>query len=174
MKGKNKEMKKIILAVMILNLIGPAVMNTYGADENVPVKFQSMSRVEVIIKNKKGKEEVKLVDAATAKVVPGSVVVFTNNYTNMTKDSISDIVITNPVPNHVVYVGQSASGEGTDIDFSVDQGKSYGKPNKLFVKNAKGKKVMATEVDYTHIRWIVRRDIDPHKGGFVSFKGKIK
>lgn len=168
-------MKKIILAVIILNLLGPTVMKSYGADDSiVPVKFQSTSMVEVIIKNKKGKEEVKLVDAALAKVVPGDTVVFTNNYRNMTEEPISDIVITNPVPDHVVYLAGSASGEGTDVDFSVDRGKSYGKPNKLFVKNEKGKKVKATEVDYTHIRWTVRLNIDPGKGGFVSFKGKIK
>lgn len=174
MKGENRKMKKLILAVMILNLIGPAVINTYGADENVQIKFQALSQVEVITKNKKDKDEVKLVDADKAKVVPGTVVIFTNNYTNMTKESVSDIVITNPVPTHVVYVTQSARGEGTDIDFSVDQGKSFDKPNKLFVKNKKGKKVKATEVDYTHIRWTVRRNIDSGKGGFVSFKGKIK
>lgn len=166
--------KLLIIAVAVGVLTYGNISFAEDEKEMPPIKFQATSQVEVIKVNKKGKEEVKLVDADKAKVIPGNVIVFTNNYTNMTDNPISNIEIVNPVPEHVIYIGKSAVGQGTDIDFSVDGGSNFDKPKKLFVKNKKGKKVRASESDYTHIRWKVRRSIDPGKGGFVSFKAKIK
>ncbi len=80
---------------------------------------------------RKGEKEVKRVDTAKAKVVPGDIVIFSTYYTNIGSKPAANVMITNPVPEHMVYMDRSAEGKGTTIEFSVNGGKSYSAPDKL-------------------------------------------
>ena len=64
--------------------------------------------------------------APAGKVVPGNEVVWTITAVNVCKTPTDNVVIANPVPEHMTYVANSAMGTGTDIAYSLD-GKEFKK-----------------------------------------------
>lgn len=138
------------------------------------VELKSVAEVEVTVKNEKGEKEVKRVAADKANVTPSDTVIFTNYYTNKGDKPATDVVITNPVPDNMVYVDKTAEGKEAKIEFSVDKGKSYGLPEKLVVKDKDGKERAATGADYTNIRWTVKKPVVKGGAGSVSFRAKVK
>jgi uncharacterized repeat protein (TIGR01451 family) len=108
------------------------------------------------------------------KMVPGDDVLYTVTYTNKTTTPAEKVLITNAVPPHTRYKEGSAAGEGADITFSVDGGKTFAAPGKLTVsiKDKDGKAVVrpATAPDYTHIRWSLRDNVAPGRTGTVTFR----
>lgn len=158
-----------MLLTLLLPFTAPAQQKEKGT-----IELKSVSEVEVVTKNAAGMKEVKRVDTGKAKVVPGDTVVFTTSYRNTGAKPAEKVVITNPVPEHTIYVDKSAEGKGAVIDFSTDGGKSYATPDKLTVKDAAGKVRKAGPADYTHIRWTVTKSLSPGGTGSVSFKAKIK
>lgn len=162
--------RKIVTVLsMLLALSSQAIAADKGA-----IELKSVAEVEVTTKNAKGEKEVKRVEAAKANVVPGEAVIFTTYYSNNGKEPASDIVINNPMPEHMLYIDGSAEGSGTKIEFSVDKGKSFGAPEILKVKDDKGKERPALASDYTHIRWTLSKPLAPGGKGSVSFRAKVK
>lgn len=161
---------KIVTALSMLLFLSSQAM---AADKGA-IELKSVAEVEVTIKNDKGEKEVKRVEAAKANVVPGDAVIFTTYYSNNGKEPASDIVINNPMPEHMLYVDGTAEGSGTKIEFSVDKGKNFGAPDKLKVKGEDGKERPAGPSDYTHIRWTLSKPLAPGGKGSVSFRAKVK
>ena len=139
-----------------------------------PIELTSKSEKESIQTNQKGEKEVKRVDATKAKVIPGDVVVFTTNYVNTGKTPAAHVVITNPVPEHMLYIDKTAEGKGSKIEFSVDGAKTYAAPDKLRITDAQGKVRPALAGDYTHIKWTLSLPLAPGGQGSVSFKAHLK
>mgnify|MGYP001572107144 FL=1 len=164
-------MKKRILTV--LSMLVLLSLQTIAADKGA-IELKSVSEVEVTVKNEKGEKEVKRVEAAKANVTPGDTVIFTTYYSNNGKEAASDIVINNPMPEHMLYIDGSAEGSGTKIEFSVDKGKSFGLPETLKVIDAKGKERTAGASDYTNIRWTLSKPLGSGGKGSVSFRAKVK
>jgi uncharacterized repeat protein (TIGR01451 family) len=147
------------------------------AQQQGNIELKSKAEKEVTTTNSKGEKRVQLVEvskASKAKVLPGDIVIFTTNYKNIGKQAADKVAITNPVPKHMIYVDQSAEGKGTTIEFSVDNGKSYGMLDALFILDAQGKKQKASASDYTDIRWTLNKPLLPNSAGNVSFKAKLK
>lgn len=136
------------------------------------IKLTSVAEMEKAVFNQEGKKEIKRIPAA--RVVPGSEVIFTTYYENVSKQTAEKAVITNPIPQHMIYKEGSAQGEGTRITFSVDNGKSYNIPAKLFVLDAAGRQYPALPKDYTHIRWAFETPLPPGAKGAVSFRAILK
>ena len=138
------------------------------------IELKSTAEVDVVVKNTKGEKEVVRVEAAKANVTPGDTVIFTTHYVYQGDQPASNVVINNPLPEHMLYLDGSAEGTGTRIEFSIDQGKNFGAPNQLKVKDAEGKERPATAADYTHIRWTFEGALQNGATGSVSFKAKVK
>ena len=136
------------------------------------ITLTSVAEVEQQVFNEEGKKEVKRMPAS--KVVPGSEVIFTSTYKNTGQEKAEKAVITNPVPEHMIYVEHSARGQGAAITFSVDNGKSYNIPAKLFILDAAGRKSPARPKDYTHIRWTLAAPLPPGATGSVSFRAILQ
>lgn len=162
--------KKILALLSMLLILSSQAM---AADKEA-IELTSVAEIEVTVKNDKGEMEVKRVEAAKANVVPGDVVIFTNYFTNKGEKPADKVVLTNPVPEHMLYVDGTAEGKDARIEFSVDKGKSYNMPNKLIIKKADGKERPATAADYTHIRWTLEKSVVPGGKGSVSFRAKVK
>ncbi len=68
-------------------------------------------------------------------------------------------------------------GDGTDITYSVDGGKTFATPDKLTVaiKDKSGKDSVRPAVaqDYTHIRWLLKQNVAPGQSGAVRFRAMI-
>lgn len=144
------------------------------AAENGKIELRSVSEVEETVMNSNGEQEIIRVDASLANVTPGDTVIFTNYYANNGEEPADDVVITNPVPEHMVYIAGSAGGEETEVRFSVDQGKTYGTPDELKVQEEDGKERPAVAADYTHIRWILAKSIGKGGKGSVFFRAVLE
>lgn len=159
---------RIISAATAILLLAASLSPAFA--ENGQLKLTSRSEKEVVVV-KEGNKTVTLVPAE--KVVPGDVVLFTNHYQNAGNAPAEAVVISNPVPNHMTYLDGSAFGEGAEITFSFDKGKSFATPGKL-IKTEKGKKRTARAEEYTHIRWTFKKPIAPGKEGDLGFRARLK
>lgn len=139
-------------------------------------------KIEISIKTEKevtleedGKQLVKRV--ATDEIEPDSNLFYVLSYVNSGDEVARNVVITDPIPENTRYVSGSASGDGSEIDFSIDDGKSFKKPSMLTyeVRNKDGSlsQKSASAEQYTHIRWIVE-SIPPGASGEVGFQVVVK
>jgi uncharacterized repeat protein (TIGR01451 family) len=163
-------MKKVLQAVMVMLLLPTAVWS----QQKGGIEIKTVSEIEMTQTDAEGKKEVKRIDATTKNVAPGQTVFFTDYYTYSGDKPATDVVIKNPVPEHMVYVDGSAAGKGTKIEFSIDQGKTFAAADKLKVKSADGKERRAAAADYTHIRWTIEKPLQKGAKGSVSFRATVK
>lgn len=163
-------MNKLVACAAALLMLLPLLA---GAQQNRAVTVTSSAEVEIVQKTADGKTVVKRIDATVAKVTPGDVVLFTNRYRNTGTKPAADVIVVNPVPEHMTYVDLSAEGKGTRVEFSIDGGKNYAAPEKLSVTDKEGRVRPALPKDYTHIRWTVTAPLAPGAGGMVTFKARV-
>jgi len=161
----------MLVAAAIFLLTGATAL---AAEQGPKLKLNIVMAKEVKTK-KAGKELVELVTTDKAEV--GDTIVYTITYTNEGTSVAKQANITDPVPANTVYVLDSAKGKDTEVTFSVDGGKTYHKPPVM----VKGKDSKGNEIDkpapaeaYTHVRWVVVKDIQPGKSGQTIFKVKVK
>ena len=164
--------RAFIVAVAIAALLF-AHGSAWAADAPA-VDLKITSKVDKLVINEKGERSVVAVDTKDANVIPGDVVTFTVTYRNIGKADVSDIVIQNPIPKEMMYRHASATGEASEATFSVDGGKSFDLPERLFIKDAQGNTKQANVEDYTNVRWIVKKTLKPGADGTVSYKALLK
>lgn len=157
---------KKIVPLIILLLASIANANAQSAIEVKSEAFKS-----VVVKTADGKTETKMVKPTIA--IPGDEILYVNTMKNKGAVSASNIKIDNPVPTNSAYVEGSAFGSGTDIYFSADKGKTFHKPESLYIIRG-GEKVIADSDEYTHIRWIFKPELGAGKQSKVTFKAVIK
>lgn len=153
-----------------LALAAPAL--AAPASSSGTVVLSIVGQMEQEYRNEKGEKAKRLVPIT--KIVPGDEVVYTITYENKGREPAERVVVTDPIPAEVTYVDGSAFGPGTEIEFSVDGGKSWGQPATLKVKGADGKERAATAADYSHIRWKLAAPVQPGQKGFVRFRAVLK
>lgn len=135
------------------------------------IKFSSHAYKVVTVKSNDGKVSTKLVPAK--KVLPGEIVQYTNTFENISNENADHIGVTNPIPQHTVYIQNTANSKGFDVVYSVDGGKHWGKPSVLKVKGKDGKWRPAKASDYTHIRWKYKASLKPHEKKSVSYQVRL-
>lgn len=110
------------------------------------------------------------------KAAPGDVVVYTITYTNRGTGTMTDAVIVNPVPNGMRVNPESAAGKDAAVTCSIDNGHSYHPPPIMVpMKKPDGSlESNPAPLDrYTHIRWLIKRPVQPGESGQVSFKATV-
>lgn len=105
------------------------------------------------------------------RVVPGDVLIYTVEVRNAGNYAAESAVVVQPVPNHMIYVADSAVGPGVDVDYSVDGGRTFGQPEDLKLAGAV---VTASAADYTHIRWRLRNRLKPNSIAYVRFRAQVR
>ncbi|MBE9536348.1 MAG: hypothetical protein IMF07_04130 [Proteobacteria bacterium] len=163
-------MKKIIFLSIFL-LVLP--LSSAMAEGKGSLTLQFMAEREIEVFNEKGEIEIKRVKVSETKTIPGDEVIYTTLYNHVGKDTAENVVITNAVPEHMIYTDKSAEGKGTRITFSADGGKNYDLPSRLKVKEADGRIRSASAADYTHIHWTIDK-LNPGDKGRASFKARVK
>ncbi len=104
---------------------------------------------------------------------PGGEIVYTVKFENAGDKPANDVVVTNPVPEHMRYVANSAGGPGTEVTYSVDGGKSFAAPDRLNVRGPEGERV-ATADDYTHLRFRLLNPLPPGSVAYARFRAVVK
>jgi uncharacterized repeat protein (TIGR01451 family) len=136
------------------------------------IKLTSVAQIEKEVLNEEGKKVIQR--APAEKVIPGTEVIFTTFYENISSEVAQNAVITNPIPEHMRFQEGSAKGGGAAITYSVDGGKTYDTPAKLFVFDSTGRKFPARPQDYTHIRWTFDTPLPSGAKGEVSFRAVLE
>jgi uncharacterized repeat protein (TIGR01451 family) len=127
---------------------------------------------QVITTDKSGNKKIDYVAPELA--IPGDVMFYVTTFENISQETVDDIVIRNSIPNNSKFRTGSVEGKDMKVDYSVDKGKSFGQPEKLFVTDRAGKKWTARPEDYTDIRWIYKKSLPAGEKGTVTFKTMIK
>lgn len=91
-------------------------------------------------------------------------------FTNATEHVIDSIRITAPVPTDAAYVPNSASGPGSEVLFSIDGGRTFGRPGELVLVGADGSAREAQASEYTHVRFLLRAPLDTGATGVARFR----
>jgi len=151
-------------------LVLTSMVGIAAAEESISIV--SKAEIEETVVNEQGEKETRRVPAA--KVMPGTIVIFTNTCTNISESSFDDVVINNPIPEHTVYIDGSATEEGADVTFSIDKGKSFDAPDNLFIVEQDSTSRPATGADYTHVRWKFKSSLKPGESKDVEFRARLK
>lgn len=136
------------------------------------ISLKSTAQQVKVSTDDKGVKHTTLVPAG--KVLPGTEVVYSFEYANVGKKATNDVVITDAVPEHMVYVPDSAEGKGMDITYSIDGGKTWGSPDQLMVRDADGTTHTALPKDYNAIRWVLKGSLPVGGKGSVSFHAVLQ
>jgi uncharacterized repeat protein (TIGR01451 family) len=105
-------------------------------------------------------------------VVPGTPLVFVLRYKNRGSKSVTNYVVTNPIPQSVRFTEFAADSSWGSV--SVDGGKTYGALSAQQVADKAGAKRAAQPSDVTHLRWTVAKPILPGTAGSVTFYGAVQ
>lgn len=113
---------------------------------------------------------VKVSLARATRVVPGDKVVFVLSYRNTGTQPLSNIVLSNPLPQGIAYRAPSAGTPAPEL--SVD-GRTWGALPTLRVAGASGARA-ATANDVTHVRWRLPAPLPAGAKGQFSFQAVLK
>ena len=165
-------MKKLFTLLVTLLLTLSLMPAAAFAAAKVSIKIKAEKEVVAV---KGGKKETRIVPAT--KFAPNDLIIYTITYTNNGNEAATNAIVDDPIPAGTSYVPGSAKGEGAEIVFSIDHGKTFQKATLLTyeVTGAGGKKekqVAAPEA-YTNVRWIVA-NIPPKASGKLEFKVRVK
>ncbi|MDH3212428.1 MAG: hypothetical protein OEM05_08065 [Myxococcales bacterium] len=156
----------ILLAALLTGALATA-----ASAEDPTIELKTTAEKQLQVKRSDGSVETVLVPAAI--VVPGDVVAYTIEARNIGVENAESVVITDPIPEHTVYVPGSAEGDAR-ILFSVDDGIRFEAPEALVVAAADGSSRAAIPADYTHIRWIFSEPLAPSAKRSVHFLTELQ
>ncbi|HKQ83541.1 MAG TPA: hypothetical protein VJS42_15220 [Steroidobacteraceae bacterium] len=134
------------------------------------IELKNSVEVEQEFVNEQGQTATRLVPAA--KVVPGDQVIYTVMAKNVCDKPADNIVIANPVPEHMTYVPNSALGTGTEIAYSLD-GADFKAAEQLSVQEADGTTRAARADEYRAVRWIFKHSFAPGATAFVRYRAAL-
>lgn len=153
----------VIVTVLALFVAGAALAD---------VELTAEATMEVRTTNAAGEEVVSIVKAD--KVVPGDEVIYTVHFVNKGSEPADDVVITNPIPQHMVFTRVGQSPRGAMVEMSADGGSAYGQPGRITVADAGGGVRPADASDYTHVRWTFQESLEPGAEGSVSIRARLQ
>ena len=134
------------------------------------IELKTVAEIQEAYVDERGNAATRLVPAA--KVVPGDEVIWTIVANNVCTTPAGDIAITNPVPDHMRYVGSSAFGPGANIEFSLD-GNTFAVAEALVVAEADGSRRPARADEYSAIRWVLPRPMGPSESLIVRYRATV-
>jgi uncharacterized repeat protein (TIGR01451 family) len=141
------------------------------AQEKACVTLKTDAQMEQDYTDAQGKPAKRLVPPG--KVVPGNEVIWTITATNTCNTPAEKVVVENAVPEHMVYVANSAMGPGTEMTFSLN-GRDYAALNALTVREANGTSRAPRAEEIKNIRWVFTSAFAANATGFVRYRAKVK
>lgn len=105
----------------------------------------------------------------------GDEIHYTVRVRNPGKQPVENVVVTKRLPFGVHYLRNSAAGPATEVQFSIDGGKTFATPDALQRAASGGKKTPRKALDdqYTHVRWVLRKPLGPASTALLRFRAKF-
>lgn len=158
---------RLVAGAALAAISGPAPAQQPGALEVQTVVQKVLEQAD-----ENGEKKTELVGVETA--IPGDEVVYTVTFTNIGDERAENILITNPIPPQLRYVSGTAFGPGTEVEYSVDGGATWGRAAALRVMTDSGNQRMAEPDDYTHIRWALNTPLEVGERSFARFRAVVR
>ncbi|MBO9712195.1 hypothetical protein [Sphingomonas sp.] len=149
-------------------LLAPAMAAQAAAPAVSPVRITTTVLAEAREAGPNGTTRIKLVPAK--RVVPGDHVVYQLSVTNSGSQPAAGVVIANPVPANMQYVGVAGNSPAPEV--SVD-GKSFSQLATLKV-SAAGRVRPAVAADVRVVRWRLAQPVAPGGAVQVAFRALLK
>lgn len=157
---------KILTSIALIALSAVA-----AAEGQAHLAVQTTVQKEQMVVNENGEAETRLVPAEV--VVPGESVIYTITFKNVSAEPADNVVITNPIAEDLMYVEGSAFGPGMDLLFSVDGGVTFAAADELSVIES-GEVRGAEPGDFTHVRWVLKNDLEVGAQGMARFAAVLE
>jgi uncharacterized repeat protein (TIGR01451 family) len=160
----------LILAIMT-TLATPAL-----ASEAVELRTQLIAEVRETLDTHQGRALDTHQGRPVHRMVPanrlsqGQVVYYTVRITNPTPVFANNVVVSQKVPANTTYVKDSAVGPGADVEFSLDGGVTFARPEDLKLDDG----TRAPPERYTHIRWRLRNPLAPGAVALARFRAVFR
>jgi uncharacterized repeat protein (TIGR01451 family) len=154
--------------VLVIAVVAAAA--TGGASGGI--ELRATAEVEVPVTAPDGTVAVQREPAE--KVVPGDEVIYTMHYRNASRAAADNVVITNPLPAHMLLMRTGGLPAQVDLTFSVDGGHIFGALAQLKVTGPDGRPRPATAADCTHLRWNFTRPLAPGEAGTVDYVAQLQ
>ena len=109
-------------------------------------------------------------------LLPGDVVLYRLRFTNLTVDSVRQVVFENPVPAGLEYVAGSAGADRADVtvEYSIDSGGTYSvTPMAETVVDGQTVLRPAPSETYTHIRWTLSGWLQPQAAVTAEYRARL-
>jgi len=109
-------------------------------------------------------------------LLPGDVVVYRLRFTNLTADSVRQVVFDNQVPAGLEFVAGSAVADRADVDveYSIDGGGTYSAaPTVEIVFEGQTVLQPAPPETYTHIRWTLSGWLQPQAELTAEYRARL-
>lgn len=104
------------------------------------------------------------------RVVPGDNLVFVLTYENTGAEAAGNFIVTNPMPDAVVFAEAIDGG----AVYSVDGGTTFRLLTELSIASEGGVERAAQAMDVTHIRWTLTEPIAAGATGQLRFRGVVR
>jgi len=166
---RNKMKSRVVTTLLAILLVHAAVLPAIAVDP-VTITTTALKAAEVI--DAQGNKTIERVPVGQA--LPGDTAVFVNTVSNNTEKVITEVKVDNPIPANMLYIDGSASAKNAALTFSVDGGKSYDIPGKLFIIQPDGTPRQARPEDFTDIRWTLLTPLAPQANQQIEFQAIVK
>ena len=166
-----KSPKTVLIYSITCALLALGAISAAAAEAEGCIALKTVAEVEQQYVKENGERAVRLVPAS--KVVPGTEVVWTVSASNVCARVAEKVFIDNPVPEHMSYLANSATGVGADVVYSLD-GKRFASAEQLTVKESDGAVRAARSDEYSHIRWTFKNPIAPGQLAIARFRAAVK
>jgi uncharacterized repeat protein (TIGR01451 family) len=163
--------RALIFSKALLATFALSAMHTVSAQEKGCIELKTTAEVEQEYVNEQGQKAKRLVPAG--KVIPGDEVIWTITAKNVCDKPAENIVVANPVPEHMSYVASSAMGVGAAITYSLDN-KEFKDAGALTVREADGSTRAARAEECRAIRWTYNAPFAPGATAFVRYRAIVK
>jgi uncharacterized repeat protein (TIGR01451 family) len=158
-------------AVLPLLLAAVAAAQEPAKEPVPPLQVTAVAEIESK-STEAGREVVKLIPAD--RVVPGDRVIYTLEVHNTGATAVDAPIVIHPVPEHMLYVADTAVGPAAEVSYSVDGCRSFDRAENLKMLGTDGLPRLAIAADYTHIRWQLRNSLKANSTAFVRFRAVVK
>lgn len=150
-----------------------ALSVAHAADPSAsPVRLVAEAKQEVVKTAPDGSTTREWVDID--RIVPGDTVVYIITAHNEGTEEITGIVLDDPIPADTEFVAGSAVAPNAEVRFSADGGDSFDAAESLTLVEEDGTTRLATNRDYTHIRFALNYPVGPGNTARVHFKTVVK
>ncbi len=155
---------------LLLGVVSVSVATAAQPDDDAAPEIVVSSALERIVAGAAAGSTPEIQIASGAVASHADQLIVSVRFTNVSQSLVDTVRITSPIPADVKYVPGSASGPGSEVLFSVDNGRTFGRPAELTLPAPNGGTRVADAADYTHVRWVLSAPLDPGATGVARFR----